>query len=109
MGTFAVGDVVLIPFPYADFSKVKKRPALIVGEAESDNLILCQITSKAGTSKKAASLSDSDFAKGSLHLDSYVRPDKLFTIEQSIIDKAVGSVQTSKLETIKAQIRQIFS
>jgi mRNA interferase MazF len=46
VGTLTIGDVVLVPFPYADFSKFKKRPALVVGRAEFDNLNLCQITSK---------------------------------------------------------------
>ena len=61
MGTFTVGDVVLIPFPYADFTRYKKRPALIVGLAEFNNVILCQITSKAETSKRAVSLNDASF------------------------------------------------
>lgn len=108
MGTFTVGEVVLIPFPYADFSKFKKRPALVVGTAEFDNLILCQITSRAETSKKAIPLSDSDFEQGTLSLDSFIRPDKLFTVEQSIVEKSVGILNDKKLEIVKLKIRQIF-
>lgn len=108
MGAFTIGEVVLIPFPYADFSKFKKRPALIVGTAEFNNFILCQITSKAETSKNAVPLHDDDFSEGGLNLDSYVRPDKLFTIEQAIIEKRMGLLQGSKLIIVKAKIRQIF-
>jgi mRNA interferase MazF len=109
MGTFTVGDVVLIPFPYADFSVFKKRPALVVGEAEFDNFILCQITSKADTSKRAVLVSSKDFAKGSLNQDSFTRPDKLFTVEKSIIEKRLGRLENSKLIEIKRSIRQLFS
>jgi len=108
MGSLAVGDVVLVPFPYADFSRFKKRPALVVGQAEFDNLILCQITSKAETSKKAVPLADNDFITGGLNVSSFVRPDKIFTIEQSIIEKKMGSLEKSKLETVRIRIRQIF-
>ena len=109
MGTFAVGTVVLVSFPYANFTKFKKRPALIVGNAEFNNIILCQITSSADASKSAIALCDSDFSKGGLHLDSFVRPDKLFTVESSVIERTVGVLQTRKLSFIKAQIQNLFS
>lgn len=109
MGAFAVGDVVLVLFPYADFSRFKKRPALVVGEAEFDNLILCQITSKADTSKRVIALKNADFQEGTLSCDSYMRFDKLFTIEQSILDKKVGSLKAKKLQDVQASIREIFS
>jgi mRNA interferase MazF len=110
VGTFAVGDVVLVPFPYADFSKFKKRPALVVGKAELNNLILCQITSKAATSRRAIPLYDADFAKGTLNLDSYIRFDKLFTAERSILESvAVGSLKSHKIKFVQSRIREIFS
>lgn len=108
MGAFAVGDVVLVLFPYADFSHYKKRPALVVGQAEFDNFILCQITSRAGTGKRAIPLKDQDFKEGTLHLDSYIRFDKLFTVEQSVLDKRVGRLEAQKFRGVQAQIREIF-
>ena len=109
MGAFAIGDVVLVPFPYADFSKFKKRPALVVGYFEFDNLILCQITSKAQTSKIAIPLSDADFRKGSLSLDSYIRFDKLFTVEQQVLEGKVGSLKPTKYALVQSRIRDIFA
>ncbi len=108
MGTFAVGDVVLVAFPYADFSKFKKRPALIIGRAEFDNLILCQITSKAETSKEAIPLVDTDFITGGLSLHSFIRPDKIFTIEKSVIENKAGVLRAVKMERVKLRIRQLF-
>ena|ERR1039457_4013669 len=109
MGSFAVGDVVLVAFPYADFSAFKIRPALVVGMAEFNNFITCQITSKATTSKKAIPLTDNEFSSGGLKVDSYVRPDKLFTVEQSVIQAKAGVLQFNKTGQIKTSIREIFS
>lgn len=109
MGSFTVGDIVLIPFPYADFSKFKKRPALVVGHAEFNNLILCQITSNAETSKRAIPLANRDFEVGSLQVDSYIRPDKLFTVEQSVIETKLGSLKLAKTVSIKSLIRKLFT
>lgn len=108
MGSFAVGSVVLIAFPYADFTKFKKRPALVVGRAEFNNLILCQITSKADASRKAIPLHDTDFESGGLNLDSFIRPDKLFTVEQSIIESRLGKLEDAKVKSVQLRIRQLF-
>jgi len=108
MGPFAVSDVVLVAFPYADFSAFKKRPALVVAKAEFNNLILCQITSKAMTSKQAICITDNDFGRGSLQISSYVRPDKLFTVERSAIQGRVGSLRPKPFSRIKTSVRQLF-
>ena len=108
MGSFAVGDVVLVAFPYADFSAFKIRPALVVGEAEFNNFITCQITSKATTSKKAIHLTDEEFSNGGLKVDSYIRPDKLFIIGQSVIQARVGALQGNKTGQVKTSTRGIF-
>ncbi|GAC1501076.1 MAG: type II toxin-antitoxin system PemK/MazF family toxin [Candidatus Saccharimonadales bacterium] len=109
MVTFTVGDVVLIAFPYADFTKFKKRPALVVAHAEFENLILCQITSKANTSTTAIPIKIKDFKQGGLGLDSYIRPDKLFTVEQSVILSTIGSLKLPKINKILSDIREIFT
>lgn len=108
METFTVGDVVIVPFPYADFSVLKKRPALVVAYAEFNNLILCQITSNPHASKRALSLTDNDFKSGSLRMGSFVRPDKLFTIERSLIVAKSGSLKGGKLSAVKTKLRQLF-
>lgn len=108
MGSFAVGDVVVVAFPYADFSRLKKRPAIVVSKAESNNVILCQVTSKAATSKRVLSLIDTDFSQGGLSLISYARLDKLFTVEPSVITGHVGSLHDNAINNIRSHIRQLF-
>ena len=46
MEVFVKGDVVVLPFPFSDLSKSKKRPSLVVSNLVGDDLILCQITSE---------------------------------------------------------------
>lgn len=108
MGTFAVGDVVTVVFPFADLSAFKRRPALIVGRAEFGNFITCQITSKATASNKAIPLTDRDFSEGSLKLDSFIRPDKIFTLEPSLIQATAGRLSEQKLIEVKAAVRNLF-
>ena len=109
MGKFARGSVVLVAFPFSNLKGQKIRPALVLAEVEFGNLVLCQITSKPYSSKKAIKIESSDFSKGKLPVTSFIRPDKLFTADVSIIKGSVGEL-TDKIEnmTLK-QVRKIFS
>lgn len=108
MEKFTVGDIVLVAFPFSDLSGQKLRPACVLAKVEFDNLILCQITSKPYTSKQAIRVQQSDFSHGGLPVISYIRPDKLFTAEPSLIRRTVGTI-TPKIKTrILAAVRSIF-
>jgi mRNA interferase MazF len=108
MGSFAVGDVILIAFPYANFKQFKIRPAVVVANAEFDNLIVCQVTSQRATSKRAVKMDDSSFSNGTLRIVSYARPDKLFTIEQTVVQKKVAKLNTSTQKLLSGRIRALF-
>lgn len=109
MGKFTVGEVVLVAFPFSDLKGKKLRPALVLAEVEFNNLILCQITSKPYTSQTAIKVMKDDFGLGGLPIASYARPDKLFTAEPSIIQRAIGHLTGDSRDKILAQVRDIFS
>ena len=108
MGTFTVGSVVLIPFPFSDLSKAKLRPALVVAETSYDDWILCQITSQSYSDSKAIMITDDHFQQGSLQTISYVRPSKLFTANASLIIRQVGELKPAVLKQVVEQITAIL-
>ncbi len=109
MGKFAVGSVVLVMFPFSNLKSQKVRPAIVLANVEFDNLILCQITSKPYTSKIAICIKSEDFAKGSLPIVSYARPDKLFTADTTIIKDNVGKLNQKARSAILQSIRALFT
>lgn len=109
MGKFAVGEVVLVSFPFSNLQGQKIRPALILAKAEFGDFILCQITSKPYKSKIAIRIELSDFAKGKLPAVIYVRPDKLFTADSSIIRKKVGQLTLATTKSTLKNVREMFS
>jgi hypothetical protein len=50
-----------------------------------------------------------DFERGRLALDSFIRPQRLFTVEQSVILYAAGKIKNTKLQEVKTCIRQLFA
>lgn len=101
MGAFAVGQVVVLPFPFSDLSQHKNRPALLLAAAGRGDWILCQITSNPFMDSRAIELTDQDFADGGLNRVSYARPTKLFTANESLMLSVAGKLTVSALQ--KAQ------
>lgn len=108
MEEFVKGDVVVLPFPFSDLSKSKKRPALVIASLEGDDIILCQITSEARIDNYSITLTNSDFKQGSLNLTSMIRPNRLFTADKSIILYKIGSLKESKIKEVEKEIVKIF-
>lgn len=108
MGGFVAGEVVVTAFPFSDLSSKKRRPALVLAVVEFGDLILCQITSSSYSSKTAVAIDASAFASGGLPIVSYVRPDKLFTADVSLIEKSAGALKSVVFEKIRFQVRELF-
>jgi mRNA interferase MazF len=98
MARFIRGEVVVFPFPFSDLSASKRRPALVIAPLHGDDLILCQITSQNVKSDQySVGISSSDFVSGGLSVDSYARPNRLFTGDSSIVIKSAGLLSEGKL------------
>jgi mRNA interferase MazF len=109
MGKPLVGEVVVFPFPQTNLQSGKRRPALVVADLAGDDLVLCQITRKARSNGYSIPLVLSDFERGRLTVDSFIRANRLFTVEQSVILYAAGRIKEAKLQEVKSKIRQLFA
>ena len=109
MGKPLAGEVVVLPFPQTDLQAGKRRPALVVADLTGDDLILCQITSQSRRDGYSVSLTSGDFESGHLNVDSFVRPNRLFTVDQSVILYSAAKVKNSKLNDVRTRIRDLFA
>jgi mRNA interferase MazF len=100
MGTSAVGEIVLVRFPFSDLSQSKLRPAVCLANAGRSDWVLCQVTRNAYGDADAVPLEDADFALGGLNSASYVRPGKLFTANEQLIVRSVGKFRDDSLRRI---------
>jgi mRNA interferase MazF len=110
MGEFVKGDVVIVPFPFTDLSDNKKRPAFVIAALPGNDIIVCQITSKARADSLVLSLEARDFISGGLPVDSFIRPNKIFTADKNIILSTAGHLCENKIrDAINAVIKIISS
>jgi mRNA interferase MazF len=102
------GDVVVVPFPFTDLTKAKRRPALVITELLGDDVILCQITSQTIKDSYAVETQDSDFSSGKLKQISNIRPNRIFTADRNIIFYRIGSLKKKKIAIVIERIVDII-
>jgi mRNA interferase MazF len=108
VGKPVAGEVVIIPFPQTDLKVGKRRPAFVLVDLPGDDLILCQITTRVRPDNSSIELHPSDFARGQLSQPSFIRPQRLFTVEQRVILYSAGKVRSSKLAEVLTKARELF-
>jgi mRNA interferase MazF len=96
--TCSPGDLVLIPFPYADLSSSKKRPVLaLTAPDRHGDFIALAITSVQQT-QYAIELRAQHLIQGALPKTSWVRLDKVFTLSESSLVKTLGKVDPAFMQ-----------
>ncbi len=103
-----VGSVILVRFPFSDLSSKKYRPALVVAKAEFDDIIVCQITSSSYGKKNIVTIAEKDFLSGTLPVNSFIRPDKLFTLSSQLVARKLGKISDEKMAEVKRSLARLL-
>jgi len=105
------GDIVLIDFSYSDLKRSKLRPALVMSNSvynsTSLDIVALRITSKPKR-KWAVKITNKDIGGGFLEVESYVKVDSIFTIENNMIAKVVGKLNEMKINEVKLKLDELF-
>ncbi len=108
MARFVKGDVVVVPFPFADLSAAKRRPALVVADLTGDDIILCQITSQYVRDSYSIAIDEEHFESGGLNRMSNIRPNRIFTADTKIILYKTGHLKKEKIKEVVGKIIDIL-
>jgi mRNA interferase MazF len=100
MEGFVRGEVVILEFPFSNLIQTKRRPSLVIKVPKGDDVIVCQITGMPYEKSVEIPIKLEDFIKGGLKVDSYIRLDKIFSIEKSLIKYKAGSLKQEKVNQI---------
>ena len=103
-----VGDVVLTPFPFTDLSQVKIRPAVVLAGVGMQDWVLCEVTSSSQVRGQYIAIGPADMVTGILKLESWARPDRLTTLNDTVFTKRLGRLSAAKHAEIAAAVRSLF-
>ena len=99
-------DVVVVPFPFTDKPDTKKRPALVLSNADfnqGNHTILAMITTKHHPSWPGDS-QIRDYKNAGLKVPCLVR-FKLFTLDNLMILRKIGHLTHNDANQIRSQLR----
>ena len=97
------GDLVLVPFPFTDLSAEKRRPVLCLTVADGVGDVLAAAVRCNGHDILALALDRFDMTRGHLPSASWVRVDRLITLNQSLASKTFGAVKPEYLDGVIAK------
>lgn len=106
MVTLSPASIVVVPFPFADLSGTKLRPAVVLADTKHGDWLLCQITSNPYSDPDAVRLTNTELKKGSLSTVSFARPMKLFTAHESLMTKRVAILKDAAFKAILTMIME---
>jgi mRNA interferase MazF len=78
---------------------------VVLAHAGREDWVLCQVTSSPYGDPSAIAISDECFSQGSLRINSFARPGKLFTASSTLMLSEVG---TLKVNVARQIIRAII-
>ena len=108
MERFVAGDIVVVSFPFTDLSSIRKRPAFVLSNLESEDIVICEITSRMRKDNYVVSLENKDLESGKLKIKSIIRPNRLLTLHQNKIHYKLGKVKQDKLEEVFGKLKAVF-
>lgn len=105
-------DVVVVPFPFTDSATSKRRPALVISNAEIFNLpaghsVLAMITS-AGHAAWPLDVAIADDTAAGLTAASLVRM-KLFTLDNRFILRRLGQLAAADRKAVMTALKRLLA
>ncbi len=104
MQNISIGDIIFTPYPYSDFTELKKRPALVISKNNNKDVIIVKITSV---------IKNSDFnylinpkkINFVLLKESQIMLNSISTIDKNLILKKIGRIFDNELDLILNKIK----
>ena len=105
--TYFSGDIVHINFPFTEGDtslgtpRFKARPALVVTDADANGDFVTVALSTKGHHDNCLELKTADLANGRFNQASYVRADKLFTVNAQAVQSKVAVAKPELLTRVR--------
>ena len=108
---YAVGDVVVVPFPSSTGAEPKRRPVAVLAVVKYGttlDYLVCLITSQAAPDPTRLTLTQADIIGGLLSQQSYLRPAYLYTASERLITRRIGALATGRLKEVLETVIQLL-
>jgi len=106
----ALGDIVLVPFPFTDQSSNKRRPAVVISTRSYNetrpDVILMPVTSQLRSEARAGDMLVDEWEAAGLLKPSAIKP-VIATLERSLVVRRLGSLGSDDRAALKRGLKDI--
>ncbi len=106
------GDIVLVRFPFSDYSSTKLRPALVISATNEKDICVAFISSVTPIELEKTDFllteEDDDFLQTRLKKDSVFKMNKIATLDKSIILGRLGGISERLQGELDERLRIAF-
>jgi len=107
MQNYLPDEIVLLSFPFADATRVKRRPALVLLETGDEDIVVARVTSQVARGPFDVELVE--WRQAGLLLPSVVRVHKVATMEKRLVERRLGALTAGDWARVRAVIQQLWT
>jgi len=94
------GDIVLVPFPFSDLSANKNRPVLALTDPDKFGDFLAVGVTSQSHHALSIPITESVLASGGLPLNSWVRIDRIITLNHRLVLKCFAQANQAFVRSV---------
>ena len=105
------GDIVLIPFPFAELTSVKVRPAVVICETKDKykDIVVSAISSIAPKDLSENEILIRPGKENKLKANSMIKVDRIVTVKRDDIIAELGKLEPKQVELFKTKFKNLVS
>jgi mRNA interferase MazF len=104
------GDIILLPFPFAELTSIKVRPAVVIGITADKykDLIVSAISSIVPEHLNKNEILIAPGLKNGLRVKSVIKVDRIVTVKRDSIIATLGKLSPVQLTIFKQKFKNII-
>jgi len=104
-----IGEIVLIPFPFSEFSQTKMRLAVVIAETRDKykDLVVSAISSVIPVKLSEREIIVPAGANNNLRVNSVIKVDRIVTIKREKVKTALGQLTENELKKFKTVLAEM--
>ena len=106
-----IGDVFRAPYPFTNMEEEKVRPVIVVAdvrEGREMDWMVCEVTSRSRNRPMAIRIFPADMQEGSFKRPSWVRPNRISTLNEGVLADRIGRLTDAKIAEILVAVRALL-
>ena len=104
------GKIILIPFPFAELTNIKLRPAVLISTTQDkyQDLILCAVSSVIPDNLSGFEIILKPTSLNLLKIQSIIKVDRIFTLKKEDMIAELGELSQEESQAFKSKLKKLI-